>query len=241
MEVHFPIDFESRQNFRRLEGVLGPDAALAVFTRLWIELAQLASARIKVGFMPQNAVGPFCATLPWLEAGRIVHALAPSVEADLPELCLLRQEEGGFFCPDFARDNKHCSPDHIPMHMLGVSKKNLNLDKRRAAKEAQTEALFVDTKLFVDERGQPLDAALINKIQMLVKLLDGYLQITRRPQDLTPGLIQDARQVWKHYEPEQVDRVCQWIYLHREHPSLPRTTEQVLRDFERLSGVLQVG
>ncbi len=228
--VHIPIDFEGRPEFRRLVPDLGAAQALAVFTRLFVELAQLARATRRVGFLPDEAVEQFLTTVAWLlPAGSLLPLLSSG------SLSLLRREEGGYFCPSFAELNGHLSPDFQPMHMKGAVAKSIGGVRKQAEVVARQQTLLIDPKILVREDGTLFDAKESNKVTMLIHMVDRNLgRRQRTTSEFTAGLIGDAYRVLKTHSDDEVNRKCAWIVHHRktDHPAVPKTTEQVLASWD---------
>lgn len=264
--LHLPLDFAGRHEFRMLERKVGFHTALAAFLTLWRALGYAAESH-RPGFLnrdqavlleedlerigiesqvpcPKSQVeeaaggAPAAATgagaLPSIPPERWLNRLEP----------MLRSEGDGYFCPMFAAENQHLGSSHVPIQKLGGVTKGVNLQRRQLEKAVQQQSLLLDASLFRRPHdGEPMSAGEVNSAIMLVKLLDGYLgRRARLNSEFTQGLIADAYKVVRHHDEAIINRVCVWIRLQRQargdHPALPKTTEQLLGEFERfLSGI----
>ena len=231
--LHVPLDFESRSQFRLMERLpFSPQtspkliaAALVLF--LWRELAYAAQAGGPVGFLPADQAD-------------LLNQVFPGALDLLTQVGFLAAVDGGYFCGTFAADNQHFSPDHMSIQKQGGIARSVALKKRQFASEAQQHSLLLPPELFVKGDGSAMSADEVNRVMMVVKLLDNYLgRKSRVNSEYSPGLVQDAWTVLDKFSDEEINLVCRWIYSKRRtsacHPGLPKTTEQILCDFGRFN------
>lgn len=267
--IHIPVDFASRIEFRLLEKQIGRlhAAAIALFLFKTLAYAARSSHRSgtpnsqelnqRVGFLSdtqmelleeevraaltqggQGARQPGCtstgqptiAELLTMPNGFLVRCTAPDTESRVPD---------GYFCPLFASENRHLSPNHLPVQRQGGIARGVSLNRKRLEVDATKQALLLAPDLFRRSTGEPMDATEVNRVIMLVKLLDNYTgRRNRLSSEFTPGLIQDAYAVLLQHESNEIDRVCVWLRAKqsggRNHPALPETTEDLLRHFDRV-------
>jgi hypothetical protein len=227
-----PPDFMSRGPFRGLRSVLGSElSAAGVVAILWRDLSYAADVHGRPGFLSDGQVGMLRDAL--------------GLESDpMPMLSseggYLRREDGGWFCAAFAAHNRHLSGNTIHMQKLGGLMRGVESRKKALAVEAQQQSLFVPPEVYRRPDGERMDPEQVNRVTMLIKLVDNYTQRTRRGNaEFTEGLVQDAFEVLARHSEEEISRVCVYVHAQRgatAHPAVPQTTEQVLRPetFRRL-------
>lgn len=233
--LHIPKDFESRTSFRLLEAAIGKVTAAAWWLLLWRDLAYAAQCS-PLGVLPQPQAELFNATAQ--ASGQQERAL------DILRRCdnLLVPVEGGLYCALFASQNKHLAPDHVSMQRVGGKKRGVEARARAIEVEATQQMTLIDPKLFTRPDGLAMNPDETRRTVMLVRMLDHYLgQPSRLQAHFSQGLVQDAYQVLRKYDEEQIKRFCTWLAIHREsghlHPAIPTTTEEILRDFDKYVNV----
>ena len=124
------------------------------------------------------------------------------------------------------------------MQRLGGKKRGVEAKAKEMEVVGGQLALLLDPKLFVRPDGSAMAPDECRRANMLIVMLDHHLgRKTRMKSEFTAGLIQDSYRVIERFEQEAILRVCTWLSIQRDtnpnHPALPKSTEQVLGDFEK--------
>jgi hypothetical protein len=246
MELSLPADFERLPEYRaflskllqRSRGISIPVpwtvemAALFIFVRLWVDLAYQAQSTKPLGFLPEDSMTLFVSAL-----GREMGEFEPV--SMLVEAGILRAENGGHLCERFARCNPHLSPDFKSGQTKGAEHSALVRGKRRVAHEAMQQAMLLPASAMKRRDGRPIEGADVNRCLIIIRTLDNCLKLAaRNTANVGEGLLADAAEVMDRYTPEQLEATYFWIIDHRDHPALPKTTEQLLQNFGALAGLV---
>lgn len=230
MEIHLPVDFERRLEFRTLAQRLkahGDDSIpVLAYMRLMVELAYSANLHSRPGFLPEQAARLYVSGLTETST---THPDLDNILVALEDSRVLRREEGGYFCEHFAAWNKHLVTDHVSW---SVANQRRSLVKRRSkAIEtlASQQALLIPSERMRRRDGTALDADSANAVMVLIHTLDSCLERPqRKPAELTEGMVADAAEMIEAKTGKQRDEFARWLAVNREHAAVPRTTEQIL-------------
>lgn len=230
MDIHLPIDLESRQEFRLLRLHI-PDARTLVFLffRLWREFGYEAQSTGRVGHLSTASLNLLAADFPDLKA---------DLACSLVEARLIEPAEGGYHCELFARSNKHLDPNARPMHLRAADVSAWARRQKHVVAEAAQQSLLVDEKIFADAEGAPLAPDEVRRLTVLVKSCDNALfRADRTPAQFTTGLVLDALTVLREHTEDEIQLVLDQLARKRTHPAVKGlTAEALLADFRNLAG-----
>ena len=230
MDIHLPIDLESRQEFRLLRLHI-PDARSLVFLffRLWRELGYEVQATGRVGHLSRPSL-------------KLLDDDVLELKADLAcllvEAGLFTETPTGWHCELFARSNKHLDPNLRPQHLRAADASSFSRKQKHVAVEAAQQSLLVDEKIFADAAGAPLAHDEVRKITVMVKSCDNALfRPDRTPAQFTAGLVLDALTVLREHTEDEFQLVIDRLARKRTHPAVKGlTTEALLADFRNHAG-----
>jgi hypothetical protein len=245
MDLRLPVDIERLPEFRNLSvTLLRPDAeVMFIWVRLWIELSYQAQVTNKPGLLDGNGGELFSKSLGGLNiTGDIFQTLFK---------CGILKPEGdkGWFCERFAKLNGHLSGNFVSREQKGAAATAYEKNRARIAHEANQQTMLLAPEVFRvpvsgylvqkdDEPAHPamrsLTAPEINRCMVLIKTLDNCLKLSRKRGEYTEGLIADAWAVAEKHGQEALREFYIWLATNREHPAVPKTTEQVLAKFEEV-------
>lgn len=238
MNLNVPVDVERLPEFRMLcaelmqlpspkPGVPVEPVAVYVWLRLWVELAYLAQTTNRPGWMNGSGRRLFEQSLGLF--GEDVDVGALLERAGIWSRC-----EDGWMCERFGKLNGHLAGDYKPRELKGAASSALERNKAHIAREAQQQAMLLGPELFKRRDGTVMTDAEVNRCMVVIKTLDNCLKAPARSKGgYTEGLIADAAEVATR-PPEELREFYIWLSLRRDHPALPKTTEQVLARFEEL-------
>lgn len=244
MEIRVPSDVERWPEFRLLGTAIGSSVrASFVFLRLWVDLAHLCGVTRRVGWLPATSVDLFKADLG--SNGPVdFNALVGEREGEFK--FLFPEIEGGevrgYRCPRFAHSNGHLNPDHKPMHMKGAEASRFARRQKREQQEGTGQALLLNSELFVTPEGVAMDPESVRRINLLVRSVDNALgRPGREPHSFSEGLVQDAFQVVGAWRDRDLEDTCRKLLEFRDHPALPKTTEQILPRWSEIARNITLG
>lgn len=222
MNIHLASDFERWQEFRQLVKEAGSEErAMFLWVRLWVELAQLVQSTERLGFFPQEAEALFVDTLG--DAGVDFKLLTSGTFA------LLKPVEGGWECPLFMRENGHLRPGARSMQSSGGHLRSFVLAQKKAERSLEHQVLLLPDELFVRPDGGAMDAEQTRRVTMIIRTVDNALKLPPRTgSQFTRGLVQDAWRVHEAMTDAQIMAAAKTVVLNREHPGVPKSTEQLL-------------
>jgi hypothetical protein len=234
--LNIPIDLESRTSFRLLEreivstaaipsSVRAHEGAVALVFSMFREFGYAAESE-RVGFMTEAQARV------WADEGTLAMlAMAGG---------FLVKVEGGYECSLFAVNNQHLGKEYVSPQRMGGLARAAKFHRRAAEEDAVRQAALLQEDLFVTEEGAKMGAEEIQKVTMLIMLLDNCLgRASRLRKEFTAGLIADAHKVVNRYAPESINGFTQWLMANRTKPGVPSVTEAILREpsryFERFA------
>jgi hypothetical protein len=233
--IHWPLDLESRTQFRILESRIGKVPSLAAVVLLFRELGygaqddELGILRgPRLGLL-KDALNGICTIEDLSMEGGFLVDNKDAVEG-VPT---------GYFCPLFAQENRHLNREFVPIQKAGGIARAAKLKVKQAQAEAiqQAELLASARELFSKPDGEAMTVDEKNLALMLIKLLDNVLgRRGRTNAEFTPGLMADAFAATSRFEGEEIDAVTRHLMTLRDKQGVSLKTEDVLRDFEAYVG-----
>jgi len=224
--LQFPVDLESRAEFRRSMTATGlpPRDMLFVCWRLFRELAYQAQAGGRAGVLTSEAAAVF----------------NNEIQRDLPGFDVLALEGAllnpgavhgteGWMCPLFASLNR-ASFGRDTMQHKGQRVKHLNDALQRTAATVAGDLLLLPEEVMRHGDGRPMAPDEQRRVMLFIRACDAALDAPSRPPGgFTPGLCADALAVLEAMRAEDVDTVVRHIAKNRPHPFLlGMVTEKLL-------------
>jgi len=249
-DLHLPLDFERTHEFRLLVNALKSKSvsanlpeksfeasAVFLYIRLFVELAFLARTTNRPGYLTKSGTLLFEASLEPLfgDSCRPAAVLKEAMILEEPQAA----EDGDLYCPVFAQLNPHFAGNFVSREKRGNIASLYERQKRHVAQEANQQALMLSTdapNIFRKRDGGVMSDSEINRAMVLIKTLDNALGLARSTKQYSEALIADAFDISAKYarEPEVLRSMFIWIMQNRTNPALPKTTEQILPQFETI-------
>jgi hypothetical protein len=250
--LHLPPDYERLREFRKLVNALkhyavdgqppklADMAASYLWNRLWVDLALLARSTNRPGWLPPDERENFERTFGTafgddrLPVDLLVECglLLPELTGGAPELA------GGWFCDLFAKLNPHTAGDFKSKEVRGANKSILVRREKNVAEESAKQAQLLPKEVFYKLDGTQMNPTESHQAIMVIKSLDNCLKLPGRATGaFSASLITDANAVLDAYSTDILKQVYLWVMNNREHPATPRTTEQILREFDRYAAI----
>jgi hypothetical protein len=244
MNLQIPLDFERLPEFwqlleaLRVRGVKNVtesqvnDTAQVLFLRLFVVLGYLARHTNRPGWL--NAAGE-----------RQFNGAFNQFGDDCPptlllEGNLLRKDADGYYCDLFTQYNRHLAGDYVSKEKAGNIRSRLNAAKTNIAAMALQQGMLLSPELYKKRDGTPMDKREQDRSVILILTLDRCLtpsgtKTPARPQPAyTPGLMADACAVINQVTPGELQEFYYWLAERNQKPLAPETTEEVLRDWDRI-------
>ena len=238
-QLNLPVDLERLPEYRLLCGQLRARGSVAslpppevfashLFLRLFVELAYAARSTNRPGYLgPAKALfeesvgamfGDDCKPLALLQA-----------------CTLLEERDGDLFCSLFARGNEHLAGNHISKEKRGQRRSEFVRQEKELTHLALTQVQLIPPLKFRRADGTVLTPVEVSKAMLVVTRVDRALkQPNRQPGEFTEGLIADAAAVGMAHSQDTIKEVCFWLLEAREHPGTPKTTEQILAQWDSM-------
>ena len=255
MDLKLPVDFERLPEFRMLCGQLlsangkpvDPKiierAAVFIWLRLWVELAYAAQTTNQPGLMTSGGSVLFVQSLEPM-FGTDVEVMEMLVKAGCLKPkgdCPLAVTEWN--CERFARMNGHLAGDFVSRETKGAAASALERNRKHIERAVGDQVMLLAPEVFrvrdtsaegiVGSGFRSLTHSEINRCMVMIKTLDNCLKISSRKKgEYTDGLIGDAWAAVEKHSPAALKDFYVWLQTHREHPAVPKRTEQVLAKFE---------
>jgi len=253
--LHFPIDFERREDARRFCRAIGDaDKALAYLFRMWVDWATTGVDYRELRDLPARAEGelPEATMIVWNECeltfiiedfcgwtGKPGELLGNALAAGV--LRLERRGMDGFgteglVLNNFWQFNSHLSPHHKTMQQKGAIARNA----RRTAKEIEVEAAHqVDV---IKGRGKqfalPLDVQATpdetKKAVALIMMIDRACgKPLRKSSEYTQNeqLMINALNVVRGVPREDIEKVYEYVIANRDNPRLGKIPGRIIEHF----------
>jgi hypothetical protein len=242
MELKLPVDFERMTESRILCALLkahwskgangtnsqcAPHIALAMTIRLFVDLAYLAQATNRPGWLTNDGAGLYAQSLePLFGDGAEPVAL-------MTESGWLKAQDDGWFCERFARLNGHLAGNYVKKEVRMAAASEVSRNKNRIAQEAMQQAMLLPPEIYKRRDGSNLVGQEIDQVLVVIKTVDNCLQKReRRTASFTESLIADAAEVIAKHKREELVKFYEWLILNRNNPLVPQTTEQILAEEE---------
>lgn len=244
-DFRLPVDFERLNSFQQLKGKLqgaireakvdidAEAMATVVWVRLWVAMAYQAAENNTPGKLV--ASGSLFGSWAWISENTILDYLTAQ------PFPLLTVGDGGYFCERFSKANPHLAGNYTSPEKKGAVLSALERSKRRIAQAAMFQSTLLQPDIYKRRDGNTLSSSEINRLMVLIKTIDNLLHLPPRQNgQFSEGLIADAADVTSKYPQEVTDEFLKWLAVNREVPSVPKTTEEVLRNFDALNGAIRL-
>jgi len=241
LDLRIPLDFERLPEFRMLCDALGraakppisrdqiENAATRMWMRLWVELGYLAQSTNQPGLLTPDGVSLFLSTVQALFG----EDCKPMEMLELSK-CVGPHDEG-FFCDRFAKWNPHLSGDYKKQEVRGSVNSAIVRQQNRLVTEAIQQGQLLPMEMFKKRNGEAMSTVEQKRALVLIKNVDNCLKRpSRRQMEFNEGLMADAGFAIEHHTEEDLLKFYFWLANSREQPCVPKSTEQVLSDFEEL-------
>ncbi len=210
-----------------------PAVVMFAFGRLWVDLAYAAGQRGKPGVMDKKSVALYLSSL------RGMFPKKTEVVLDCLNGTLLEPAgEGGFYSDRFAKLHPELESGHRRKEDVGNEHSRIARNARKIAAEAAAQGMLLPPEIYKRKDGSALGSTDANRCLVIIRTLDTCLKVRERHQhQYTGGLIADAAAAVdsvRDWSDEERKQFFFWIADHVAHPALPKTTEQLLSDWERV-------
>jgi hypothetical protein len=248
MEINLPVDYERLPEFRMLCAELqgpcrtgqpsqtGPKAieasATFVWMRLWVELAYLAQTTNRPGFMTAQGMGLFERSLDPMFGDDCSPATV------LEKCGALKRDKEEWYCDRFAKMNAHLAGNYQSKERRGAAASAVERNRQRIAAEAGHQAMLIGPENFRRRDGTPMESGEVQRAMVLIATVDRCLGLPGRTKGkFNETLITDAGEVVREFGAASLNKFYVWLQMHRGHPRLPTTTEQILGEFKTYAGM----
>jgi hypothetical protein len=253
--LHLPIDFERREDVRRLKRAIGASHwGTVVAFRLW---ADWATAQVE--FRPLKFMGSLSdfnvQEYPWKDDDLtyIIEDFCEMTVSEPGELIqkaiaagmILIKFRGGVFglvLNDFWRHNSHLSPSHKTIQQRGAEAMHLRRKLAEVDELANTQARLIEAQghlVFQQKEVTPEETRQAIAVVMRLDRACGLPQ--RKTSDYTEqtALMADALRVVREFKTEEINQVCEYVYANRDNPRMVKLPERLLERFGELLGKAQ--
>lgn len=243
-DLRLPLDFERTHEFRLLVNELKTRAngsgtektfeasAVYIYLRLFVELAFLARTTNRPGYLTKSGKLLFESSLePMFGADASpAEILKAAMILEVPQA----GDEEDLYCPVFAQFNEHTAGNYTSKEVRGNRASQYERQKNRTAHEALQQALTLSPEIFRKREGGVMTEVEIQRAMVFIKTLDNALGNQRSTKQYSESLVADAFTVSSKYarEADVLKKMFMWIMNNRTNPALPKTTEQILSQFE---------
>lgn len=237
--LNVPLDFQSLPEYRLLVIELqrhlktpGDVEASFLFTKLWVNLGYEARRHNEPGWLSPVGRQLFGVELQAVLAEEVW--LAALVRCGM---LARREDDSGWDCPTFARFNPHLAGNYERKEHKAARRSAIVRNKEKIAAEVITQSMLLPPEIYKTREGRPFEDWEVKQVLTHIRTLDRCLRAGQRlAGDYTAGLVADAHAALVDVPKEERARneFYFWFDDHREHPALPRTTDQVLGDWPRV-------
>jgi hypothetical protein len=246
-ELRVPLDYELLTEICHLKSLLAArspsvpprqieQAAEFIFSKLFRKLGYLARSTNQAGRLTAAGAVQFRESLEPLY-GDDCDPVKLLVEANL-----LRVDGDTWVCDLFARLNEHLAGDYRPKHMKGNDQRQVGIDIKAVSVGAPKQA-----EMLTPEVGGKFAPQELDRLMMVIGTLDRNLAFSRNRTQFTEPLLAAAARacVKMNYTdrtiPKEFREFLGWFKNHKSSPRVPKTTEEVLQDFETIYALAQNG
>jgi hypothetical protein len=227
--IQFPAEIELTFPYRELEAKCGRAPAAFVIQRLWCDLAFQTQLHGKAGVYSAGHIPRFCNTMTGIGVPDAAAALRESG-------FVIVRENGDWFCEMFYHWNGHLDMSYIPPTVEWMNSWVLYVkDCEENALAFQKE--WITQPAWYLPSGDVIPDSMMNRVTVLIHLLDRILRRNKREEPLDPVTVQAAYHVVKNNSPAALSVVLRRfmaVSRPRLNPLYPATTEEALRDFDDL-------
>ena len=242
--LHLPLDFEQLPEYWQLREALAQrrqkeqaeciiaSAATFLFSRLFVVLGYHARSTCRPGILTNAG------------ASQLKQSLDPIYGEDCDPIELLKtsgllvNDDGEMKCPLFARLNAHLSGNFKPGHIKGNERSRLSAAMKNIPHESAQQAVLLGMQkpeIFKKRNGDNMTQPEIQRCIIAIRTLDRCLgQTQRHSTGFSGGLMATALAVTEQYDAERLKQFYYWLVNERENPAIPKTTEEVLAQFDTL-------
>lgn len=218
-------------------------AALFLILRLFITLGYLARSTNRPGVLTFGG------------ALQLRESLQPLYGDDCDPVKLLQdvgfivpladgQQNGAWHCELFAKLNGHLAGDYRPGHMKGNEGRQVTLAVQAGMASAPHQALLLlpeaCQRTLPDGSRVPFEPQELDRLMVVIGAIDKIFKFTRQRTQFTESLLNAAAKACAvcGYNSTAVApefrQFLGWLISHRDSPRVPKTTDQLLADFETL-------
>jgi hypothetical protein len=241
--VHFPLDFELREEVRRLDFRLqvGDGDPVLILFRLWTDYG-----RSRTDWRPISRAwaesydwskcdlsGLLESYLGWPRRGELVPLLINAKVLVLEQ----RGDVWGLALPSFAQLNPQLLPGYRSIQQKGREALTLKLRNERLEKAADQQVALFETQgsLVFEERTVTTEVR--KKAVALIMKLDaacGKHMRTVKQYEEDRATVTLAVEIVRQKMSAEIDQVIRFIHAQREDPTVPKDTGLILRDFDQV-------
>lgn len=217
-------------------------AATFMLLRLFVTLGYLARSTNRPGWLTSRGAEQYASSLEPLYGA--VEKDGPGTEprpgglpADLLVKCGLLTAEPepnpGWFCPLFARLNPHLAGNFKRGCDKGNTNSRISAALKRVTEEAAHQCMMFPPEKFKKRDQSEMTATESQRSMVLIQMVDRCLGLRQRAKgEFTDGLMASACAVVEQHDSDALRNFYFWLGNNRQHPSLPKTTEELLLQFE---------
>jgi hypothetical protein len=228
--------------------------AILLWMRLWVVLGYLARSTNRPGWLNEGGVRQVNAAfdqfgeeetpveiltgslLRKAEGSRLVpqSGIPPSgTEGAVPEAGAPTE----YVCDLFAATNGHLAGDYLAPEKRGNLRSRLNAAKNTIAAMAMQQAQLLPPEIYKKRDGSVMTQREVDRSMVLILTLDRCLKARPRTKgDFTQGLLADACAALEETKPAELQEFYYWLLEHAEHPAVPKTAEDILKEWGRVFG-----
>ena len=248
-ELCVPLDYEQLPELWRLRKLLaakpGPSplsskqieaSANFLFARLFVTLGYLAKSTNRPGVLTDMGALQLRASLEPM-FGDDCEPVALLAESSL----LLKSDtEGEFVCPLFAKLNLHLSGDYKPGHVKGNVNSRLSVAMKNIVGESAQQMKLLPEDVFQKNDGTTMTDMERQAAVVIIRTLDRCLMKPSRGKfEFSAGLMATAHDVASKHDREKLKQFYFWLANNCERPEVAKTSEEILRDFDRYYALAQ--
>ena len=250
-ELYLPLDYEQLSEFWQLRATLQStpspaalhpkqidQAATFLLLRLFITLGYLARSTNRPGLLTRKGAEQYAASLDPLYG---TPPGDPSAVGSLPVEILVKvglllpEPEAGWFCPMFAGLNAHLAGNFKRACDKGNLRSRMSAALKKLNEVVGTQARLFPPEIFKRQDGVAMDETEAKRSMVCIQMIDRALGVVRMRTraEFTEGVMASACAATKLHDSAELFRFYNWLHENKEHPAMPKVTEDVLKDFEK--------
>ena len=256
-ELCVPLDYEQLPELWRLRKALAgrltnslnprpasksiEATACFLFHRLFVTLGYLAKSTNQPGVLTETGAQQLRASLEPLFGDD-----CDAVQL-LEECGLIQKLETGnlkpeveYVCPLFAKLNLHLSGDYKPGHVKGNVNSRLSVAMKNIVGESAQQMKLLPEDVFQKNDGTTMTDMERQAAVVIIRTLDRCLMKPSRGKfEFSAGLMATAHDVASKHDREKLKQFYFWLANNCERPEVAKTSEEILRDFDRYDALAQ--